>query len=439
MSWQKTIETLSEPGELFFHNIETLIYKYSNDNLQAIQFAENNAVAARVIKDNKIGFSMGNAQMEPERLLQAALKNAAYGKKAHFTFPRGLKPQKRESIDSRISNFNQEACIDFVNSLGTRLKRDKPSYRSDVTVGKSTETVVIETTTQNNQSFRANAFSAGFSLEKAGEGDLINVGQVFHHIPTEEHIEESLTEAYQFCDLCENIVTLEGGQYPVLIHPFAFTYLLEPLYSGLSAKLVFDELSPIRDKIGERILSEKFTLYDDPLHQNLTKFGYFDDEGVPFTTKKIIDGGRLTQYLSNLEYSERLGLEPSGNGFRKSWLTGSRQLDITPSISPTNRVLQAGQEDWRNLLADIKEGLLLVLSVDCWIGNIINGDFSGTVDLGFKIKDGQLVGRLKNMRISGNVYQMFGEKLVALSNKPRNSYNGSDLFPYVLCKDVNIS
>ncbi|MDO8568477.1 MAG: metallopeptidase TldD-related protein, partial [Dehalococcoidales bacterium] len=39
-------------------------------------------------------------------------------------------------------------------------------------------------------------------------------------------------------------------------------------------------------------------------------------------------------------------------------------------------------------------------------GNILGGDFSGNVLLGYKIEKGRLVGRVKNTMVSGNVYQL---------------------------------
>ena len=39
-------------------------------------------------------------------------------------------------------------------------------------------------------------------------------------------------------------------------------------------------------------------------------------------------------------------------------------------------------------------------------GNILGGDFSGNVLLGYKIESGKIVGRVKDTMVSGNVYQL---------------------------------
>ena len=39
-------------------------------------------------------------------------------------------------------------------------------------------------------------------------------------------------------------------------------------------------------------------------------------------------------------------------------------------------------------------------------GNILNGDFSGNVLLGYKIENGKVAGRVKDTMVSGNIYEM---------------------------------
>ncbi|MBM2824858.1 MAG: PmbA/TldD family protein [Dehalococcoidales bacterium] len=39
-------------------------------------------------------------------------------------------------------------------------------------------------------------------------------------------------------------------------------------------------------------------------------------------------------------------------------------------------------------------------------GNILGGDFSGNVLLGYKVENGKIVGRVKDTMVSGNVYQL---------------------------------
>jgi PmbA protein len=42
-------------------------------------------------------------------------------------------------------------------------------------------------------------------------------------------------------------------------------------------------------------------------------------------------------------------------------------------------------------------------------GNILNGDFSGNVLLGYKIDHGEISGRVKDTMVHGNIYKLLGE------------------------------
>ena len=42
-------------------------------------------------------------------------------------------------------------------------------------------------------------------------------------------------------------------------------------------------------------------------------------------------------------------------------------------------------------------------------GNILGGDFSGNVLLGYKIENGKITGRVKNTMVAGNVYKMLSD------------------------------
>jgi len=61
------------------------------------------------------------------------------------------------------------------------------------------------------------------------------------------------------------------------------------------------------------------------------------------------------------------------------------------------------------MVSDIKEGLVIEQLMGAEQGNILGGDFSGNVLLGYKVESGKIVGRVKNTMVSGNVYQLLKE------------------------------
>jgi predicted Zn-dependent protease len=78
---------------------------------------------------------------------------------------------------------------------------------------------------------------------------------------------------------------------------------------------------------------------------------------------------------------------------------------------------------------------------DCWQGNIINGDFTGTLHSAFKIEKGRLVGRIKHRSCAGNIYAMLGEKFLGASREVEQPWMGFDSYeaPHLLIDGLDVS
>ena len=70
-------------------------------------------------------------------------------------------------------------------------------------------------------------------------------------------------------------------------------------------------------------------------------------------------------------------------------------------------------------------------------GNILGGDFSGNVLLGYKVEKGQIVGRVKNTMVSGNVYDLLRAGIVIGSDS--RWLGGSMRTPSIFCPSVSVA
>ncbi|MCK5309187.1 MAG: TldD/PmbA family protein, partial [Thermoplasmata archaeon] len=69
-------------------------------------------------------------------------------------------------------------------------------------------------------------------------------------------------------------------------------------------------------------------------------------------------------------------------------------------------------------------------------GNLLNGDFSFGLNPGFYVKNGEIVGRVKDAMVAGNMYQLFSN-VIGIENQ-NHQRNGIPL-PCILFDDVSIS
>ncbi|MEB3311440.1 MAG: TldD/PmbA family protein [Snowella sp.] len=214
------------------------------------------------------------------------------------------------------------------------------------------------------------------------------------------------------------------GKVPVLFTPNAATMLWGTVTAALNGKRVLEESSPWSQKRGESVLSEKVTLSQNP--QQIPYDCPFDDEGTSTQRLTLIQQGRVEQFYSDRATARQLGQPSTGNGFRPG-------LGGYPTPSLVNCIIDGGQGSLSDLIGQVNNGLL----IDQILGGgpDISGDFSINVDLGYRIENGQIVGRVKDTMVAGNVYTVLKQILALGSDR---QWNGSCFTPSVLVEGISV-
>jgi len=117
----------------------------------------------------------------------------------------------------------------------------------------------------------------------------------------------------------------------------------------------------------------------------------------------LVEAGVIRSFYYDLQTASLAGVEPTGHG--------RRGLGSLPSPGLSNLIFAAGETSLEEMLAEIKQGLLVDQTMGAWAGNTLAGEFSGNVHLGYLIEDGELVGRVKDTMVAGNVFQALGDVL----------------------------
>jgi PmbA protein len=221
---------------------------------------------------------------------------------------------------------------------------------------------------------------------------------------------------------------IQSGHMPVLFAPTGALVLGLPLMMGFNGKNVYTGISPMKGKIGDKLFDAKITLLDDATLDGKFGSAAYDDEGVAHRRTVLIGEGVLNSFVYDLKTAAQSGVASTGNG--------SRGLFHPPSPSPTNLVFQAGDTPLADMLAGIDEGLLVNDVLGLGQGNVISGAFSNSVSLAFKIEKGEIVGRVKDVSLAGNVYDLL-QDVAAVSQESEWVYTNFHL-PYILLPDMNV-
>ena len=137
-----------------------------------------------------------------------------------------------------------------------------------------------------------------------------------------------------------------------------------------------------------------------------------DDEGSIVQPLTLVNKGVLENFYYDLLSASRCMPQnaSTGNGFKPS-------LTTQPEPSLLNMTVESGKKSLNEIIKNIKYGLLVDQTMGGLTANI-SGDISVNVDLGFFIENGELIGRVKDTMISGNIYTALNN-VIELSNSPR--------------------
>ena len=85
----------------------------------------------------------------------------------------------------------------------------------------------------------------------------------------------------------------------------------------------------------------------------------------------------------------------------------------------------------------VKEGVLVEQLLGAGQGNELGGDFRANLSLGFLIEKGEVIGRVKDTMISGNVYETLNN-VEEISSEPEPVF-GTRVVPWVRTRGVEVA
>jgi TldD protein len=181
-------------------------------------------------------------------------------------------------------------------------------------------------------------------------------------------------------------VVLGPGWPGVLLH--------EAVGHGLEGDFNRKGTSAFAKLMGERVASELCTVVDDGTLPSRRGSLNIDDEGTPTRRNVLIEKGRLTGYLQDRLNARLMGVEPTGNGRRESFMH-------YPMPRMTNTFMLAGEDDPQDILRSVDRGLYAV-SFGAGQVDITNGKFVFSASEAYLIEGGKIGAPVKDATLIGN-------------------------------------
>ena len=220
------------------------------------------------------------------------------------------------------------------------------------------------------------------------------------------------------------------GKYDIIFGPMAISPLLNVIGESASMFSVESGMSFFAGKYGKMVGSKKITIYDDGTLDGGTNSTKADYEGVATRRNVLIENGMFKQYLYNTSIARKYKVESTGNAGL-----------ISPA--PWNIVVKKGDLSLNEMIKKVKKGIYVTNVWYTRFANYHTGDFSTIPrDGAFLIKNGKIIGSLKNIRISENVLRLL-RNVDEIGDKPRylRSWEARTpvLTPPILIRNCNVT
>lgn len=402
---------VAQQAEVFYLEAESTPIGFENNRLKHLQSRQTRGLALRIVREGKIGFASTTGLRESASLVEAAMEAAPFGPQAYFQLPGPTAYASVELFDPTVETVPLERMIDLGQTLIDRARAHTPDLVCQAGVSKDTLRLQILNSNGAEAVYRKSVFSLGLEGLLVRDTDMLFVGDgesscqpVLDPAPI---VERTLRQL----ELARETAAISTGEYPVVFTPHGVGgVLLPPILVALSGKTVLQGASPLGGRLGQQVFDPQITLTDDATIPYCPGSSPCDGEGVPTRPIKLLDRGMVGQFLYDLQTAGMAGAQSTGSG--------RRSLESSPSPSPSNLVVDGGQVSFQDMVAEMREGLVVEYLMGAGQGNVLAGEFSGNVLLGYKVEAGKLVGRVKDTMVSGNVYQAL-KGGIALGNDGR--------------------
>jgi len=354
----------------------------------------------RVYDKGYIGVAGAMGKADEEDLERRAIDNLSL----KIPYPCEPSENLKMHLDYREDIFSDE---EFVREADEVLKVLRDEF-SDFTFSNKMYLFEMETGLTNDLGLdllhRDRLLTVEFVIKEKASANVFDAFAIY--ATRQYNREELLNIIREELTAYRNPVKLpEEGKLPVVFMDFDMVPVSK-LIDELNGYKLGTGASLFKDFIGEKKFNENFTFYQSAEKEDLRFIEFFDAEGVVNEGFKyaLIENGRIMSPYTDKKTAHKFNLP----------LTGSAvgEYDKVPSLSPRYFKVKSSDKTLKELL----NGEMAVAVVIASGGDFTaEGVFGTPVQLAFLTDGERLIGRLPELKLSGELYSMFGEDFIGKS------------------------
>ena len=420
---------VAEEAEVFLVSSEETPVQFEANRLKYIQSKQSTSVALRIVRQGRIGYAVTTEPGDSQSLVDNAVETAQFGMPAKFEFPPPISHPQVDVFDPDIESMSIEEITKLGEGLIAIVTNHTPDIICEAGVTKGVISVRIMNSRGGQANYKKSVFGLGIHGSLIRGTDMLFVSESessCHPLTEPKAVAETVL---QQLELAKNPASVPTKPLPVIFTPRGVANALIPsLMAAFNGKVVLEGASPIGNRLGQQVFDQKLWLWDDPTIAYRPNSRPCDDEGIPSQRTPLIEQGTVANFLYDLQTAALAHTQSTGNGSRNGG---------APVPSASALIIIPGKTTFEEMVQDIKEGLVIEQLMGAEQGNILGGDFSGNVLLGYKVESGKIVGRVKDTMVSGNVYQVL-KQITAIGSEAKWVGSLVDT-PHLYCPSLSVA
>jgi len=361
--------------------------------LKSTDTVESRSFWVEVLVGGRRGTAGGNDPAALEDLVGRAVALAQVGAVAHFDRyppPADLAPVRTHS--DRTAALSRESLIEAARKVTDALKAHDPDLFVEAGASRYEAEGLLGTSGGVRHEWRRTDWGLSGGVQRTRDTDMLFAWSWRGWKDLNEYFDPDyiIREIVRDLRWAERSAEAPTGMTTVFIPPQAVESFLFPLMMAVNGRNVAKGDSPLRGRLGEQVLDPALTIVDNPHLDFSPGAAQSDGDGIPTRVTTIFREGVLESFLYDLDSAGLAGAAPTGNDG-----CGPHDLEVSPGAQPS-----------AELLAGIEDGLYIKGLIGLGQSNVMNGDLAGNVSLGYRIRHGEVVGRVKNVMLAGNLYDV---------------------------------
>jgi predicted Zn-dependent protease len=392
-------ESEADQTEAVYIGGEGGLTRFANSTIHQNVFEVNSKIYFRAALGKKIGVASTNSFTKAD--LAKALSNAteiARNQKENPHFP-GL-PSKG-AVLSLNTHFEKTARFTPIQRA-QKIKRifDNAKVHDLTAAGSfSTGEAEIAVANTNGVACYQPLTSSFINIVVMGDNSSGYADRLSRNVDDID-VENLAQIAIQKCLDSKDPKAVEPGEYDVLLEPTAVAALLEWMnYIGFGSKPFQEGTSFLSNRIGQKIMGENITIYDDGNDGSAIAFP-FDFEGVPKQKVTLIEGGVAKGVVYDSISARKDKVKSTGHALTSDSAEGALALNL---------FIQAGDSSVDKMIGSVERGLLVTRFH--YINGLLdttNALLTGmTRDGTFLIENGKVKHGVKNLRFTESMLKAF--------------------------------